>query len=191
MRNRRLNQAEDLVAVVFPDQIACLENIRGSREIPNHALVNQTIADCLTDSMDIEGLEGLLRRVVSGEVTIHCLDLVGPSPLAREIINARPYAFLDDGGAENRRTRAIGHDPDDLSSAATLSIISVEATTQVREEAWIQPRNADELHDGILQLGCLTQAEYSSGNSRPVLAAMLLDGEPGFLFCQRISGFAN
>ena len=159
------NQAEDLVAVVFPDQIACFENIRGSREIPDHPLVNQTIGDCLTETMDIDGLESLLTRIVAGDVEIQCLDLVGPSPLSREIINARPYAFLDDGEAENRRTRAISSDPDDLSSAATLSIISVEAQSQVRDEAWIQPRNADELHDGLLQLGFLTQAEFLSGNS--------------------------
>jgi len=159
------NQAEDLVAVVFPDQIACFENIRGSREIPDHPLVNQTIGDCLTETMDIDGLESLLVRIAAGDVEIHCLDLVGPSPLSREIINARPYAFLDDGEAENRRTRAISNDPDDLSSAATLSIISVEAQTQVRDEAWIQPRNVDELHDGLLQLGFLTQAEFLSGNS--------------------------
>ena len=159
------NQAEDLVAVVFPDQIACFENIRGSREIPDHPLVNQTISDCLTDTMDIDGLERLLVRMAAGKIEIKCLDLVGPSPLSREIINARPYAFLDDGEAENRRTRAISNDPDDLSSAATLSIISVEAGTQVRDEAWIQPRNADELHDGLLQQGFLTKKEFSSGNS--------------------------
>ena len=159
------NQAEDLVAVVFPDQIACFENIRGSREIPDHPLVDQTIGDCLTETMDIDGLEKLLIRMAAGDIEIQCLDLVGPSPLSREIINARPYAFLDDGEAENRRTRAISNDPDDLSSAATLSIISVEARIQVRDEAWIQPRNADELHDGLLQLGFLTQEEFTSGNS--------------------------
>ncbi len=159
------NQAEDLVAVVFPDQIACLENIRGAREIPDHPLVKQTVHDCLTVTMDIDGLEDLLTRISDGEVEIRCLDLVGPSPLSREIINARPYAFLDDGEAENRRTRAIGHDPDDLSSAATLSIISVTAQKQVRDESWIQPRNADELHDGLLQLGFLTQTEYTTGDS--------------------------
>ena len=159
------NQAEDLVAVVFPDQIACFENIRGEREIPEHPLVSQTIGDCLNETMDITGLENLLQRIAAGQVEIHCLDLVAPSPLSREIINARPYAFLDDGDAENRRTRAISNDPDDLSGAATLSIISVEAQSQVRDEAWIQPRTADELHDGLLQLGFLTREEYSSGNS--------------------------
>ena len=159
------NQAEDLVAVVFPDQLACLENIRGEREIPDHPLVRQTIDDCLGETMDIEGLEHLLQRIEGGEIEVRCMDLTGPSPLSAEIINARPYAFLDDGEAEDRRTRAISQQPDDLGQAATLSIISVDATEQVRSEAWIQPRNPDELHDGLLQLGFLTQSEFSSGCS--------------------------
>jgi ATP-dependent Lhr-like helicase len=159
------NQAEDLVAVVFPDQIACLENIRGEREIPDHPLVRQTIDDCLTASMDIKGLEDFLQRIEAGRIDIRCLDLTAPSPLSAEIINARPYAFLDDGDAENRRTRAISHTANDLANAATLSIISVSATEQVKAEAWIQPRNRDELHDGLLQLGFLTQGEYDSGCS--------------------------
>jgi len=159
------NQAEDLVAVVFPDQLACLENIRGEREIPDHPLVRQTISDCLTETMDIEGLESLLGRLEAGELDVRCVDLNGPSPLAAEIINARPYAFLDDGEAENRRTRAIRQSPDDLGDAATLSIITVEATDQVKAEAWIRPRNPDELHDGLLQLGFLTESEYRSGIS--------------------------
>jgi ATP-dependent Lhr-like helicase len=159
------NQAEDLVAVVFPDQLACLENIRGEREIPDHPLVRQTIGDCLTETMDVEGLEQLLQRLEAEELEVRCVDLTGPSPLAAEIINARPYAFLDDGDAETRRTRAIRQSPDDLRDAATLSIITVDATEQVRAEAWIQPRNPDELHDGLLQLGFLTEAEFSSGVS--------------------------
>ena len=159
------NNAEDLVAVVFPDQLACLENIRGEREIPDHPLVNQTIADCLTETMDIDGLESLLKRIEADELEIRCLDLTGPSPLSAEIINARPYAFLDDGEAENRRTRAIRQNPNDLGDAATLSIISVDATEQVKSEAWIRPRNPDELHDGLLQLGFLTQEEFSTGTS--------------------------
>ena len=159
------NQAEDLVAVVFPDQLACLENIRGEREIPDHPLVRQTIGDCLTDTMDVEGLEDLLGRLEANELEVRCVDLNGPSPLAAEIINARPYAFLDDGEAENRRTRAIRQSPNDLGDAATLSIITVDATEQVRAEAWIRPKNPDELHDGLLQLGFLTEPEFSSGIS--------------------------
>jgi ATP-dependent Lhr-like helicase len=157
------NQAEDLVAVVFPDQIACLENIQGAREIPDHPLVEQTISDCLHETMDIAGLEQLLRGLDSGAVKVTCADLTDASPLSREIINARPYAFLDDGEAENRRTRAIRAEPDDLAAAANLRIISVAATDQVRAEAWIRPRSPDELHDGLLQLGFVTRDEFSSG----------------------------
>jgi ATP-dependent Lhr-like helicase len=159
------NQAEDLVAVVFPDQLACLENIRGEREIPDHPLVQQTLDDCLTEAMDIDGLERLLKRIEADELNIRCVDLNGPSPLSAEIINARPYAFLDDGEAENRRTRAISQGPNDLGDAATLSIITVDATEQVKSEAWIRPRGPDELHDGLLQLGFLTAEELRTGIS--------------------------
>jgi ATP-dependent Lhr-like helicase len=156
------NQAEDLVAVVFPDQLACLENIRGEREIPDHPLVQQTIHDCLHETMDIDGLVALLQHREQGLVEIRCVDLVAPSPLAAEIINARPYAFLDDGDAENRRTRAISQRSNDLSDAAMLSIISRSAIEQVQAECWIAPRNPDELHDGLLQLGFLCQDEFNS-----------------------------
>jgi len=169
------NQAEDLVAVVFPDQLACVENLRGEREIPDHPLVRQTIGDCLTETMDIEGLIEVLKRLADGNLVVHCRDLTGPSPLAAEIIHARPYAFLDDGDAENRRTRAISQHPDDLADAAVLSIISVEATEQVRAEAWIRPRNPDELHDGLMQAGFLTSAEFSSENWRPWFTALADD----------------
>ncbi len=159
------NQAEDLVAVVFPDQLACLENIRGEREIPRHPLVMQTINDCLHETMDIEGLERVLQQLESSLIEIRCLDLTAPSPLAAEIINARPYAFLDDGDAENRRTRAITHNSRDLENTAMLSIISIPAIAQVRAECWITPRNPDELHDGLLQCGFLTQREFTTGCS--------------------------
>ena len=157
------NQAEDLVAVVFPDQLACLENLRGEREIPDHPLVQQTISDCLNETMDIAGLEQVLRQLEAGAIELRCMDLTAPSPLAAEIINARPYAFLDDGDAENRRTRAISQNPRDLDDAAMLSIISIPAIEQVQAECWIAPRNPDELHDGLLQLGFLTQEEFTTG----------------------------
>ncbi len=157
------NQAEDLVAVVFPDQLACLENIRGEREIPDHPLVQQTINDCLNETMDISGLERVLLQLERGEIELRSMDLNAPSPLSAEIINARPYAFLDDGDAENRRTRAISQNPRDLDDAALLTIISVPAIEQVQAECWIAPRNPDELHDGLLQIGFLTQEEFTTG----------------------------
>src|SRR2546423_9585451 len=88
--------AEDLIGAVFPDQIACAENLVGEREIPDHPLVRQTIADCLTEAMDIEGLETLLKRIETGDIRIVARDLTQPSPLALEVLSARPYAYLDD-----------------------------------------------------------------------------------------------
>ena len=100
-------EAEDLVAAVFPDQLACAENVAGDREIPDHPLTNQTIADCLHEAMDVEGLERLLSRIESGEIRIVARDLTQPSPLSLEVLSARPYAYLDDAPLEERRTQAV------------------------------------------------------------------------------------
>ncbi|HHX82306.1 MAG TPA: ATP-dependent DNA helicase, partial [Pseudomonadaceae bacterium] len=118
--------AEDFVAQVFPDQIACQENISGPREVPEHPLVRQTVHDCLTEAMDIEELEHLLRRIEAGEPTLVARDLREPSPFAQEIINARPYAFLDDAPFEERRTLAIRNrswvDPAEAADYSALDI---------------------------------------------------------------------
>jgi ATP-dependent Lhr-like helicase len=100
-------KAEELIGTVFPDQLACAENLIGAREIPDHPLVNQTITDCLTEAMDIEGLERLLRRLETGEIRVVACDLTQPSPLALEVLAAKPYAFLDDASLEERRTQAV------------------------------------------------------------------------------------
>src|SRR6202034_1371161 len=100
-------EAEDLIGSVFPDQIACAENLVGEREIPDHPLVNQTIGDCLNDAMDIAGLERLLKRLEAGEISVVACDLTEPSPLSHEVLSAKPYAFLDDAPLEERRTQAV------------------------------------------------------------------------------------
>src|SRR5213595_1908463 len=104
-------EAENLISAVFPDQLACLENIAGDREVPDHPLVKQTIEDCLIEAMDIDGLEALLGRIERGEVQCIARDLPEPSPLAHEILNARPYAFLDNAPLEERRTQAESRAP--------------------------------------------------------------------------------
>ncbi|MCC7549097.1 MAG: DEAD/DEAH box helicase [Burkholderiales bacterium] len=156
--------AEDLVAAVFPDQIACLENIAGDREIPDHPLVEQTIHDCLHEAMDIDGLQRLLRALESGQVQVTARDLTEPSMLALEILAARPYAFLDDAPLEERRTQAVMArrwlDPE---SAADLGRLDPEAIARVREEAWPQPGNADEMHDALALLGFVTGDEVRDG----------------------------
>ncbi|MBT8136366.1 MAG: DEAD/DEAH box helicase [Gammaproteobacteria bacterium] len=154
------SDAEDLVALVFPDQLACLENIPGEREIPDHPLVNQTIADCMTETMDIEALEQILQRLEDDAISVKCCDLTGPSPLSQGVINARPYAFLDDVPAEERRTLAISSqrfsEPDE---AAKLGRLDADAIKEVCEQAWPEPRTADELHDALYVLGFIAQAE--------------------------------
>ena len=100
-------QADDLLAAAFPDAAACLENIPGDREIPDHPLVRQTIDDCLHEVMDLDHLITILRRIQAGEIQVVARDLPEPSPLAHEILNAKPYAFLDDAPAEERRTQAV------------------------------------------------------------------------------------
>jgi ATP-dependent Lhr-like helicase len=153
-------QAEDLVAAVFPDQIACAENLAGEREIPDHPLTNQAIGDCLHEAMDIDGLEALLKRIEGGEIRIVAVDLTQPSPLALEVLSARPYAFLDDAPLEERRTQAVmGRRWMDAESAADLGRLDSEAIARVKEEAWLEPGNAEELHDALLWLGCLSDEE--------------------------------
>jgi len=153
-------EAEDLVAAVFPDQIACAENLAGEREIPDHPLVRQTIDDCLNEAMDIGGVERLLAGIESGATRVVTRDLTEPSPLAMEVLSARPYAFLDDAPLEERRTQAVmGRRWLAPEEAADLGRLDPDAITRVQSEAWPDPVNADELHDALVWLGFLTGAE--------------------------------
>ena len=130
-------RADDLMAVVFPDQIACAENLVGERDVPDHPLVRQAIHDCLFDAMDIEGLEKLLRRIEAGDLQVVARDLVEPSPLALEILSARPYAYLDDAPLEERRAQAVmSRRWLDEASAADLGQLDAGAIERVRAEAW-------------------------------------------------------
>jgi len=154
------NDAEDLVALVFPDQLACLENISGNREIPEHPLVKQTLHDCVQENMDVAGLESLLRALEAGQVSIDCYDLSAPSPLAESIINANPYAFLDGAPAEERRTLAINQTPvNKLQQAAQLANIQAQVIQQVCASSWPLMRNADELHDALNWLAYLSDSD--------------------------------
>ncbi len=159
-------QAEDLVAVVFPDQIACAENLSGPREVPDHPLVEQTVDDALTEAMDITGLERLIEGLVGGGIRIVARDLTEPSALAMEILDARPFAFLDDAPLEERRTRAVaGRRTLDPESAADIGRLDPAAIQKVCTEAWPLARDADELHDALTTIGCLGEAEGRSGKA--------------------------
>jgi len=158
-------RSEDLLATVFPDQVACLENIVGERQIPDHPLVQQTLHDCLHEAMDIDGLVALLQGVESGAIRVEARDLTAPSPLAAEILNARPYAYLDDAPLEERRTQAVqSRRWSDAQSAEDLGRLDPEAIAAVRDEAWPQVRDADELHEALMGLGCITTGEVA-GNT--------------------------
>jgi ATP-dependent Lhr-like helicase len=160
-------ESENLLAAVFPDQLACLEHIVGDREIPDHPLVNQTIADCLTEAMDIDGLEGVLRRIELGQVRCIARDLPEPSPLAHEILNARPYAFLDNAPLEERRTQAVyTRRASDPAGSDGLGLLDRAAIERIQVEAWPEATNADELHDALLLLGVMPDEEVQRTTSR-------------------------
>jgi ATP-dependent Lhr-like helicase len=158
-------RSDDLLAAVFPDQAACLENIAGDRELPSHPLVDQTLDDCLHDAMDSEGFLALLRRMEAGELRLITRDLPAPSPLAMEILNARPYAFLDDAPLEERRTHAVMNRRwTNPASADDLGALDADAIAAVREEAWPEVRNADEMHEALMSLACITDAEAQAND---------------------------
>jgi len=171
----RMN-AEDLLASVFPDQVACAENLPGEIQIPDHPLVRQTIRDCLEDAMDIDRFEAVLRALESAAIRVVARDLTEPSPLALEALNARPYAFLDDAPLEERRTQAVMSrrwlDP---TEAADIGKLDPQAIERVREEAWPDATTPDELHDALLWLTFLTDEEMRRNASWPALMNQLLD----------------
>ncbi len=142
-------RAEDLLASVFPDQVACAENLIGPIRIPDHPLVNETISNCLHEAMDVEGLKRVLAGLESGAVRRVAVENAMPSVFSHEILNANPYAFLDDAPLEERRARAV-----QLRSASRAEvangILDDAAIEQVAAEVWPDPRNADELHDALL-----------------------------------------
>ncbi|MGI4859050.1 MAG: DEAD/DEAH box helicase [Janthinobacterium lividum] len=156
-------KSDDLLATVFPDQVACLENIVGERELPRHPLVDQTLDDCLHEAMDAAGWLAVLRRMESGAIRLLTRDLPAPSPLAAEILNARPYAFLDDAPLEERRTRAVlSRRWSDPAAVDDLGALDAEAIAGVREEAWPRVRSADEMHEALVSLACVTAAEAAA-----------------------------
>jgi ATP-dependent Lhr-like helicase len=170
----RMN-AEDLLAAVFPDQVACGENITGDIVVPDHPLVRQTVRDCLEEAMDIEGFERLLRALVGNEIRVAARDLTEPSPLALEVLSARPYAYLDDAPLEERRTQAVMSrrwmDPE---SAADIGKLDPEAIARVRSEAWPDAASVDELHDALCWLTFLTEEEVQREAAWPALMHELI-----------------
>ncbi|MBI3328774.1 MAG: DEAD/DEAH box helicase [Nitrospinae bacterium] len=167
-------RAEDLLAAVFPAQLACGDNHPGPIEPPDHPLVKETIANCLQEAMDLEGLRALLVALERGEVRTVAVDTPAPSPMSHEILNANPYAFLDDAPLEERRARAVSLRRTDPNLAAGVGALDQSAIDEVRAQAWPDVRDAEELHDVLLSLGLLPVREAAAW--APLAAELLQRG---------------
>jgi ATP-dependent Lhr-like helicase len=164
-------QANDLMAAVFPDAAACLDNIPGDRQIPSHPLVDQTIRDCLEEAMDVDGLIAVLEQIHRGELRCVSRDTPAPSAFAHDILNARPYAFLDDAPLEERRVQAVQQRRAGERTGDDLGALDAAAIERVRDEQRPDPRDADELHDALLSFGFLTDGELDPALIAPLAAA--------------------
>ncbi|HEY3974660.1 MAG TPA: DEAD/DEAH box helicase [Candidatus Sulfotelmatobacter sp.] len=183
-------RSDDLLASVFPDAAACFENIEGERKIPDHPLVGEVMKDVLTEAMDVEGLKSLLRGMASGAIRVIAVDTPVPSQFSHEILNANPYAYLDDAPLEERRARAVNMRrvlPESV--LEEVGGLDPGAIAQVRQEAWPDVRDADELHDVLHTLVVLPEelelmwgqpplrqaqgrlSAVRSSEARPILAA--------------------
>ncbi|HYX80398.1 MAG TPA: DEAD/DEAH box helicase [Actinomycetota bacterium] len=144
-------EADDLMAAVFPTLAACQENVApGPLEIPDHPLVRQTLDDCLHEAMDVDGLRELVAGIEGGRVRVVVRDTTEPSVLAHEILNGRPFTYLDDAPLEERRSRAVQLRRGLPVEARDLGRLDPEAIERVRDEARPDPRDADELHDLLM-----------------------------------------
>ncbi len=152
-------RSDDLLAAVFPEAAACQENIEGDIKIPDHPLARETMKDALREAMDVDGLKKILARIASGEINCLAVDTPVPSQFSHEILNANPYAYLDDAPLEERRARAV-----EMRRALPESVLSEigrldpAAIAEVRAEVWPDVRDADELHDALLDLIALPES---------------------------------
>jgi len=154
-------RADDLLAACFPAAAACGETLPpGDLPVPDHPIVEQTIEDCLRGAMDVDGLADLLRGLQDGTIERAAVDLPEPSPFARSVLSVRPYGFLDDAPLEERRTQAVqARRTLDARAADAIGALDAEAVARVREEAWPDPRDAEEVHEALLWIGFVTEAE--------------------------------
>ncbi len=146
-------RADDLLAAVFPDAAACQENIQGEMKIPDHPLIREVMKDALTEAMDVEGLKDLLQQILDGSIRCLAIDTPVPSQFSHEILNANPFAYLDDAPLEERRARAVEMRrvlPETV--ASDMGRLDPAAIEEVRRDAWPDVRDAEELHDALESL---------------------------------------
>jgi ATP-dependent Lhr-like helicase len=155
--------AEDLLQGVFPDAVACQDNLQGMREVPDHPLVNQALRDCLEEAMDLPQLTGIVERIRRGEVRCLGIDTPEPSVLSHELLNSAVYTFLDDAPLEERRTQAVyTRRATEPRAADDLGALDPAAIDRVRTEAWPVANSADELHDALLLAGFIRELEAAA-----------------------------
>ncbi len=156
-------RTDDLLTGVFPMAVACQDNVTGPIELPSHPLIDETMRDCLTEAMDRDGLIALLERIERGEIEVRGVDTAEPSPLCHELVNANPYAYLDDAPLEERRARAVQTRrglPAEIADG--LGAFDPDAIETVDREAAPSARDPDELHDALMSLLVLPAAEGES-----------------------------
>ena len=165
-------RADDLLASVFPDAAACPENLDTQPRIPDHPLVREVMKDALTEAMDIEGLKQVLTDVLNGKIRCVAVDTPVPSQFSHEILNANPFAYLDDAPLEERRARAV-----EMRRMLPESVLSEvgkldpQAIAEVREEAWPDVRDAHELHDVLQTVIALPEIAPSEPAQKSALEA--------------------
>jgi len=164
-------RAEDLIAAVFPEQVACQDNSPAAMdvEIPEHPLVFETIRDCLNEAFDLPGMVKVLEEIEAGDIKVSAKDTVQPSVFSHQVLNAMPYAFLDNAPLEERRARAVSLRralPEDAKNLGTLDPLAITEETKV---AWPTARDPDELHDALMTLIVLTDSDISTNSADPHL----------------------
>src|SRR5438309_4037384 len=162
-------RSDDLLAQVFPAQVACQDNAgTGPIEAVDHPLLTETLRDGLHEAMDCEGLRALLHRIVGREVRLVARDLPEPSPLSHEVLNSAPWAYLDDAPLEERRSRAVSLRRTRPENDGDLGALDPAAIAEVAAQAWPEVRDARDLHDALLCLGLLPDAEVPPGWRDPL-----------------------
>ena len=183
-------RSDDLLASVFPDQVACQENLTGEIRIPGHPLVDETIRDCLHEAMDLEGLRAVIAGIEDGRIATRAVETAEPSVFSHEILNANPYAFLDDAPLEERRARAVQLRRTLPRDAREVGALDAAAIAEVASESWPLVRDADELHDALLTLSVTPpvaawEGWYAELERTRRATSMLVGGKPLWLATER------
>jgi ATP-dependent Lhr-like helicase len=176
-------RADDLLATVFPLAVACQDNAdqHGPVELPDHPLLREAMRDCLEEAMDLHGLQALLERVEAGDVRLLARDTAEPSPMSHEIVGARPWAFLDDAPLEERRARAVAlRRTLPAAEAGEMGALDPAAIAEVAQQVWPDVRDAEELHDVLLDLGILPAD--AGGSWAAFLPSLVESGRAGRAF---------